>query len=82
MQDASAQAFRDCEEVVSVLGKARHQMTSVPAVFVLGDAVPLLLRSLAATATELAQGALWVTRQQQSYVLSSAGSVSSETLLG
>ena len=82
MQDASAQAFRDCEEVVSVLGKARHQMTSVPAVFVLGDAVPLLLRSLAATATELAQGALWVTRQQQSYVLSSAGSVCSETLLG
>jgi hypothetical protein len=51
-------------------------------VFVLGDAVPLLLRSLAATATELAQGALWVTRQQQSYVLSSAGSVCSETLLG
>ncbi len=57
-------------------------MTSVPTVFVLGDAVPLLWRSLAATATELAQGALWVTRQQQSYVLSSAGSVCSETLLG
>lgn len=68
--------------MVSVLGKASHQMTSVPAVFVLGDAVPLLWRSLAATATELAQGALWVTRQQQSYVLSSAGSVCSETLLG